>query len=142
MKRQLYLYLFILSALVTAFTYMYLSKALSFEKKKNEVEMKYIKDSIAKANFLVSDVQKLIPQIKEALLSYNDDPKGNKFVGQEQKADQKFVISEIKILNYRWINADFSDGKYSGEVMLKYFVEKDGKITFQTMDSFINPKQE
>jgi hypothetical protein len=121
---------------------MYLSKALSFEKKKNEVEMKYIKDSIAKANFLVSDVQKLIPQIKEALLSYNDDPKGNKFVGQEQKADQKFVISEIKILNYRWINADFSDGKYSGEVMLKYFVEKDGKITFQTMDSFINPKQE
>ncbi len=142
MKRQLYLYLFILSALVTAFTYMYLSKALSFEKKKNEVEMKYIKDSIAKANFIDSDVQKLIPQIKEALLSYNDDPKGNKFVGQVQKADQKFVISEIKILNYRWIKADFSDGKYSGEVMLKYFVEIDGKITFQTMDSFINPKQE
>jgi hypothetical protein len=142
MKRQLYLYLFILSALVTAFTYMYLSKALSFEKKKNEVEMQYIKDSIAKANFIENDVQKLIPQIKEALLSYNDDPKGNKFVGQEQKADQKFVISEIKILNHRWIKADYSDGKYSGEVMLKYFVEKDGKITFQTMYSFINPKQE
>lgn len=142
MKRQLYLYLFILSALVTAFTYMYLSKALSFEKKKNEVEMQYIKDSIAKANFIENDVQKLIPQIKEALLSYNDDPKGNKFVGQEQKADQKFVISEIKILNHRWIKADYSDGKYSGEVMLNYFVEKDGKITFQTMDSFINPKQQ
>lgn len=142
MKRQLYLYLFILSALVTAFTYMYLSKALSFEKKKNEVEMQYIKDSIAKANFIENDVQKLIPQIKEALLSYNDDPKGNKFVGQEQKADQKFVISEIKILNHRWIKADYSDGKYSGEVMLNYFVEKDGKITFQTMDSFINPKKQ
>jgi len=27
-------------------------------------------------------------------------------------------------------------------VMLNYFVEKDGKITFQTMDSFINPKQQ
>jgi len=142
MKRQLYLYLFILSALVTAFTYMYYSKALSFEKKNKEVELQYIKDSIAKANFVESDVQKLIPQIKEALLSNNDNPKGNKFVGQEQKADQKFVISEIKILNQRWVKADFSDGKYSGEVMLKYFVEKDGKITFQTMDSFINPKQE
>ena len=47
MKRQLYLYLFILSALVAAFTYMYYSKALSFEMKNNESEIKYYKDSIS-----------------------------------------------------------------------------------------------
>lgn len=162
MKRQLYLYLFILTALVAAFTYMYYSKALSFEMKKNESEIKYYKDSISvvtnklfEANhfslenndfaieyFVDYDLQKLMPQIKEALLAYNDDPKGNIYTGQEKLGEQKFIINKIKILNHRWIIADYSDGQYWGDVVLKYFVEKDGKITFQIMDTFIYPKQE
>ena len=162
MKRQLYLYLFILSALVAAFTYMYFSKALAFEKKKNESELKYLKDSItgisnklvdadhfslenndfAKEYFADYNVQKLMPQIKVALLAYNDDPKGNIYTGQEKLGVQKFIINKIKILNHRWIIADYSDGQYWGDVVLKYFVEKDGKITFQIMDTFIFPKQE
>ncbi len=162
MKRQLYLYLFIISALVAGFTYMYFSKALAFEKKKNESELKYFKDSIngiydkledanhfsleyndnAKEYFADYDVIKLMPQIKEALLAFNDDPKGNIYTGQEKLGEQKFIINKIKILNHRWIVADYSDGKYWGDVVLKYFVDKDGKITFQIMDSFIYPKQE
>ena len=162
MKRQLYLYLFILSTLVAAFTYMYYSKALSFEMKKNESEIKYYKDSIAvitnklfeadhfslenndfaKEYFVDYDVQKLIPQIKEALMAYNDDPKGNIYTRQEKLSEQKFIINKIKILNHRWIIADYSDGQYWGDVVIKYFVEKDGKITFQLMDTFIYPKQE
>lgn len=162
MKRQLYLYLFILTALVAAFTYMYFSKAIAFEKKKNESELKYLKDSIsgisnnladanrfslenndyAKEYFVDYDLNKLIPKIKEALLAYNDDPKGNVYTGQETLGEQKFIINKIKILNHRWIIADYSDGQYWGDVVLKYFVEKDGKITFQLMDTFIYPKQE
>jgi hypothetical protein len=99
-------------------------------------------NDFAKEYFVDYNVQKLIPQIKEALLSYNDDPKGNKFTGQEQLGNQKFIINKIKILNHRWIIADYSDGEYWGDVVLKYFVEKDGKITFQIMDTFIYPKQE
>jgi hypothetical protein len=83
-----------------------------------------------------------MPQIKEALLAYNDDPKGNIYTGQEKLGEQKFIINKIKILNHRWIIADYSDGQYWGDVVLKYFVEKDGKITFQIMDTFIYPKQE
>ncbi len=162
MKRQLYLYLFILSTLVAAFTYMYFSKAIAFEKKKNNSELKYLKDSIseitnklfdadhfslenndyAKEYFADYNLQKLMPQIKEALLAYNDDPKGNIYTGQEKLGEQKFIINKIKILNHRWIIADYSDGQYWGDVVLKYFVEKDGKITFQIMDTFIYPKQE
>jgi hypothetical protein len=162
MKRQLYLYLFIISALVAGFTYMYFSKALAFEKKKNESELKYFKDSIigiynkledanhfsleyndnAKEYFADYDVIKLMPQIKDALLAFNDNPKGNIYTGQEKLGIQKFIINKIKILNHRWIIADYSDGQYWGDVVLKYFVEKDGKITFQIMDSFIYPKQE
>jgi len=162
MKRQLYLYLFILSALIAAFTYMYYSKALAFESKKNDAQIKNFKDSIlqisnqlddvnhfsleknenARDYFVDYDVNKLIPQIKEALLAYNDNPKGNVYTGQEKLGEQKFIISKIKILNHRWIIAEYSDGQYWGECLLKYFVEKEGKITFQMMDTFLYPKQQ
>lgn len=163
MKRQLYLYLFILTALVAVFTYMYYNKELKYVKKMHESDTKYLKDSITDISSKLYDadhfslemnenaqnyfadyynVQKLIPQIREALLAYNDDPKGNIYTGQEKLGEQKFIINKIKILNHRWIIADYSDGTYWGDVMLKYFVEKDGKITFQIMDSQIYPKEE
>ena len=162
MKRQLYLYLFILSALITAFTYMYFTKALSFERNNNKGEIKHLTDSLSLVSNQLNDadyfsldkneraqeyfenqsIQKLIPQIKEALLAYNDDPKGNIYTGQEKLGAQKFIINKIKILNHRWIIADYSDGTYWGDVVIKYFVESDGKITFQVMDSFIYPKEQ
>ena len=161
MKRQLYLYLFILTALVAAFTYMYFSKAIAFEKKKNESELKYFKDSIteisnklldadhfslenndyAKEYFVDYDLNKLMPQIKEALLAYNDDPKGNIYTGQEKLGEQKFIINKIKILNHRWIIAGFSDGENSGEVLLKYFVKENYNFTFETNQSLMFPKK-
>ncbi len=162
MKRQLYLYLFILSALIAAFTYMYFSKALAFEKSATAAVVKSYKDSItqianklddadhfsleknenAKDYFANYDVQKLLPQIRESLLAYNDNPKGNIYTGQDKLGEQKFIISKMKILNHRWIIAEYSDGQYWGESLLKYFVEKDGKITFQMMDTFLYPKQQ
>ena len=161
MKRQLYLYLFIVSALITVFTYMYFTKQIAFEKKNNDGNIKSLKDSIvlisnqlddanhfsleqnqyAQEYLMDYDVRKLIPQIREALLAYNDDPKGNVYTGQEKLGEQKFIISKIKVLNHRWIIADYSDGQYWGDVMIKYFIGKDGKITFQVMDTFIYPKE-
>ena len=162
MKRQLYLYLFILSVLITAFTYMYYSKALAFEKNNNSAEIKNYKDSIiqitnqlddanhfsleknenARDYFADYDVRKLAPQIKESLLAFNDNPKGNIYTGQEKLGVQKFIISKIKILNHRWIIAEYSDGQYWGECLLKYFVEKDGKVNFIMMDTYLYPKQQ
>jgi hypothetical protein len=37
--------------------------------------------------------------------------KGNPYVGQDQGAN-KFIINKVKVLNHRWIIADFSDGEY------------------------------
>ena len=141
---------------------MYFSKALAFEKSNTEAVVKSYKDSItqiatkledadhfsleknenAKDYFANYDVQKLLPQIRESLLAYNDNPKGNIYTGQEKLGEQKFIISKMKILNHRWIIAEYSDGQYWGESLLKYFVEKDGKITFQLMDTFLYPKQQ
>ncbi|MEC4004960.1 hypothetical protein OX283_009855 [Flavobacterium sp. SUN052] len=161
MKRQLYLYLFILSTLVLAFTYMYLSKQVAFEKKKSQTETKSFNDSItlmkeklqdadyfsleqnqmAQEYFFETGYMKLLPLIKESLLAFNDDPKGNIYTGQEKMGEQKFIINKIKILNHRWIIADYSNGQMWGHVLIKYFVEENNKVSFQVMDTFLFPKE-
>jgi len=162
MKKQLYLYLFILSTLIGAFTYMYFSKQLAFERNNSKAELKVLRDSINMISSKMSDadyfsleqnqhaqdyfekynIQQLMSQVKEALLSYNDDPKGNIYTGQDKIGEQKFIINKVKILNHRWIIADYSNGQLWGDVIIKYFVEEDGKISFQTMDSFLYPKEQ
>lgn len=162
MKKQLYLYLFILASLICAFTYMYFTKQIAFERTNNKAEIKSVRDSLimisnqleeadyfslehnqrSQEYFVNQSPQKLLPIIRESLLAYNDDPKGNVYTGQEKMGEQKFIISKIKILNHRWIMADYSNGELWGDVLIKYFVEEDGKITFQVMDSFLFPKEQ
>lgn len=161
MKKQLFLYLFILTALFFVFTYMYYSKALISQEKKYNQTSKFLKDSIAKlsdklldANYFSLenndsakdylekyDVSKLIPQIKDALLEFNNAKEGNKYTGQETMGDQKFIINKIKIINHRWIVADYSNGQLWGDVFIKYFINEDGTFSFQVEDSFLYPKQ-
>lgn len=162
MKKQLFLYLFIVSALINVFTYMYYSKKDAAIEKRFEVKNKRIKDSIsqfenvlydanyfslennqnAQEYFSNYDVTKLLPQIKDALLAYNDAPEGNKYVDQPKMGEQKFIINKIKVLNHRWIIADYSNGTLWGDVLIKYFVKEDNSITFETVDNFLYPKQQ
>jgi hypothetical protein len=141
---------------------MYFTKALAFERDNNKGELKNLNDSLliisnklsdadyfsleqnqhAQDYFSNYDDQKLIPQIKEALLTYNDSPKGNIYTGQDKIGEQKFIINKIKILNHRWIMADYSNGNLWGNVLIKYFVEEDGKFSFQVMDSYLFPKEQ
>ena len=161
MKKQLYLYLFILSALINVFTYMYFSKKATSDQTRMEHSSKIKKDSItlltnklydansfslenndnAIGYFQNYDVQKLIPMVQEALMSYNDNHTGNKFVDQPMMGSQKFIITKIKLLNHRWIIADYSNGELWGQVLLKYFVEDEKTVTFQTVDTYLFPKQ-
>ena len=121
MKKQLFLYLFIVSALINVFTYMYYSKKDATIEKRFEDKNKRMKDSIsqfenvlydanyfslennqnAQEYFSNYDVTKLIPQIKDALLAYNDAPEGNKYIDQPKMGEQKFIINKIKVLNHR-----------------------------------------
>lgn len=157
MKKSLFLYLFILSVLMTIFTYMFLSKEVAFEQNRYKKVTTKLKDSLtsvtnklAEANYFsleknenaqnyfdsgIGDktiqYEKLIPVVTEKLLDFNSNPKGNPYVGQDQIGANKFIINKVKILNHRWIIADFSDGEYWGEVLLKYFVNADESITFE-----------
>ena len=166
MKKSLLLYLFILALLFNVFTYMYYSKEATFQKTKYEKMNKKMNDSLTSASNKLTDAnyfsleknenaqnyfdladsektipyEKLIPYVTEKLLDLNANPNGNPYVGQDKIGANKFIINKVKILNHRWIIADFSDGEYWGEVLLKYFVNKDDSISFETNQSLLYQK--
>jgi hypothetical protein len=87
----------------------------------------------------INDVPVFAEKVKQALLNYNDSPEGNKYTDQVKMGSQKFIINSLKLLNHRWIIANYSNGELWGEVMLKYFVEDDGSISFEIMNSYLYP---
>ncbi len=166
MKKSLLLYLFILSILMTIFTYAFLSKEVAFEQERYKKVTAKLKDSLnsvtnklADANYFSLEknenaqnyfdaasgqktiqYEKLIPYVTEKLLDFNANPKGNPYVGQDQIGANKFIINKVKILNHRWIIADYSDGEIWGEVLLKYFVNDDESISFEVNQSLLYQK--
>ena len=166
MKRSLLLYLTILFALTTLFTYVFFNSELQFEQKRSERKITKLRDSLALVSNQLADAdyfslaknenaqnyfenenlqkmiqyEKLIPVVTEKLLDYNSNPKGNPYTGQDRIGANKFIINKVKILNHRWIIADFSDGEIWGEVLLKYFVNEDETITFEVNQSLLHQK--
>ena len=161
------LYAFILIALLNIYTYMFLSKEVEFEQHRYEKTTKKLKDSLSlmttkfnEANYFslennenaqnyfetsgtekVIQYEKLIPFVKEKLMDLNSNPKGNPYVGQDQIGANKFIINKVKVINHRWIIADYSDGEIWGEVLLKYFVNEDETISFEVIQSLLYPKR-
>ena len=88
-----------------------------------------------------NDIKAFEEKVKQALLAYNDDKEGNKYTDQTKMGEQKFIINKIKILNHRWIIANYSNGELWGEVLLKYFVNDDQTISFEVMSSYLYPKE-
>jgi len=166
MKKSLFLYLFIIAILMNIFTFMYFSKRIVFEESQfSKTNTKY-KDSLTSVTAKLADAgyfslefnqnaqnyfdnansekfipyEKLIPYVTEKLMDLNANPKGNPYIGQDQIGAQKFVINKARILNHRWIIADYSDGEYWGEVLLKYFINADETVSFETVQSLLYQK--
>ncbi|MBP2284580.1 hypothetical protein H4V97_002898 [Flavobacterium sp. CG_23.5] len=166
MKKSLMLYALILALLFNVYTYMFLSKEVTFEQDRYSRVTTKLKDSLKSVTNKLADAnyfsleknenaqnyfdsgsaektiqyEKLIPVVTEKLLDYNSNPKGNPYVGQDQIGANKFIINKVKILNHRWIIADFSDGEIWGEVLLKYFVNDDESIAFEVNQSLLYQK--
>jgi hypothetical protein len=167
MKKSLFLYLFILAVLMNIFTYMYFSKRTNFEETHSATAIKKYKDSLGAIGNRLSDADyfslennqnaqtyfdnvkiksyptyhDLAEEVKAKLIAFNDNPAGNPYTGQVQLGTQKFIINKAKVLNHRWIIAEYSDGTYWGEVLLKYFMNEDDTVSFEIIQSVIYQKQ-
>lgn len=168
MKKSLFLYLFIIAVLMNIFTYKYFTSKEKSEQKlpteeANNMNPKSFADSIISLNERLYEVNEFsleqndraqnylfesskinnIPvfaeKVIQALLAFNDATEGNKYTDQAKMGNQKFIINKVKLLNHRWIIANYSNGELWGEVLLKYFVEDNGAISFEIMNSYLYP---
>lgn len=54
--------------------------------------------------------------------------------------DGVFVVDKVKVINHKWVLCSFSDSGYWGEMILRYEIDKDKKITFETISELLYNK--
>ncbi|MFC6877163.1 hypothetical protein [Flavobacterium myungsuense] len=166
MKKSFFLYLLILAVLMNIFTYMYYSKKATSEETRFKVSNAKLRDSLNTVTSKLNDAnyfslennenaqnyfdnanaekfiayEKLIPFVKEKLMDANENPAGNPYIGMDKIGEQKFIINKVKILNHRWIIADYSDGDYWGEALIKYFINDDETVSFENFQTLLYQK--
>jgi len=168
MKKQLFLYLFLLTALLLLFFFVntkkdikaYEDKIVKIEKRLEEKNNAY-QDTIANLRIetielgdfsLVEDAyaiehlfkegidfKELIPHVEDQLISLNLEEGGNPLIPYAAMHGDRIMINSMKMLNHKWIIADFSDGKYWGQVLIACTYNEDKTISFNTKESFLYP---
>ena len=117
--------------------------------KKMSAQITELKDSVLNTQLRVLDMQYFSLENNDEALAYYDHLKLNnpsRYIADklletnEKKGDNPlipyagmegdFKINKIKILNHKWILADFSDGKYWGELLIKYELKDDLGVDF------------
>ena len=160
MKKSLFLYLFVFTLLICLFQlvqgnnqFNQLSTKIQKLNKKLDEKNEYISsleltnesctyfdyESNQEAQNYHQDKNISIPLEKyiwDDLLSYNNAENGNPFIPY-QGDQNNFMINKVKLLNHKWLIADFSDSKNWGEITLRYFINEDNTVEYELMDALI-----
>ena len=80
----------------------------------------------------------IVSIIKNALYEINISDK--KSLIPYQNLGGVFLINQVKVLNHKWIIANFSDGSLWGELLIEYIIDEKG-IIFKTIEHLIYPKE-
>ncbi|UGS22715.1 hydrolase [Flavobacterium channae] len=160
--KNVILYALIFSLLFNIFQYVNSTKILDAKDKevlKVKDHLKISRDSVASlanANYFSLesdedaqeyfysnnlDYKKVAVKVKEDLLTLNENKKGNPLVPYEPIDGIPFLINTSKILNHRWIIAEFSCGDLWGQVLIKYFVSEGKPTDFETVETVLYERQ-
>jgi len=159
MKSRIFIYLFIFAALLSLYLYVSSNNMLKEKNLKIEnldAEVSILQDSTQNLQLQVFDMQYFSLENNDDALSYYDhlgldnptryisdklletnEQKGDNPLVPYEGMESDFKINKIKILNHQWIIADFSDGKYWGELLIKYELKDDMGVDFTMMDHLL-----
>jgi hypothetical protein len=85
------------------------------------------------------DSKKLALAIEDEIIGRNRATEDNDlvpFAGMEGV----MRINKVKILNHKWIIADFTDGTYWGEILISYELDENKNLILNTEKSFLYPQ--
>lgn len=164
MKQRIFMYLFIFAVLLVLFQYVNAKRIFEEQNKKIETyqhNLKSYKDSIVSLqheNLELShfnlernedaisyfenkgyNISELMPLIKDELYKMNEVKGQHPIIPYASSEGRRLMINTVKMLNHKWIIADFSDGEFWGEVFLTYQISDDKQLTFNLVESFLYP---
>ncbi|MDB2702122.1 hydrolase [Flavobacteriaceae bacterium] len=160
MKSKIFIYLFVFTALILVFQLVNSRKVVNYQveiiKEKiaridtlkqqlDQSEQAYAEDVYfsldrneeAMAYFEDLSIDDLISRIKDKVYDSNA-VKGSNPLVPFNGSEAKFLINKVKVLNHKWLIADFSDGTYWGELWIQYAVEG-GNIRLEVKDYLLYP---
>ena len=163
MKSKIFMYLFFFAILFILFQYMNEKSIFESQEKKISTlseKLKSSKDSIATLTDKVADLNYFTLQgndnamtylenlglnaseveqtITEMIYESNFESDGNPLIPIEGM-NGVMRVNKVKFLNHRWILADFSDGKYWGEMVLEYFYNENMELELTPISSVLYP---
>ena len=160
--KNVILYALVFSLLFNVFQYVNSTKILDtkeLEVQKVKTHLKTSRDSIlqlSNANYFALesdedaqeyfysnnlDYQKVAIKVKEDLIALNENKQCNALIPYEPIDDKPFIVNTSKILNHRWLIAEFSNGDLWGQILVKYFVSADKPTEFETVETVLYEKQ-
>lgn len=161
MRKSIFMYLFFFAVLFIVFQYANEKtiwkaqdttiKNLSLKLEKAQDSISGLSDTLANATYFslqgnenaleyierlgleATDIQAII---YDQIYDKNGTAGGNPIIPMAS-VNGNFKINKIKLLNSRWIQADFSDGDNWGELIIEYFFNQDNSIELIPLSSFL-----
>ncbi len=159
MKSKIFLYLFIFAALIGLYFFVSGDNRVKDQNVKIEqlnASVDGLRDSLQAAQLKVLDMQYFSLENNDDALAYYDhlelenpsryiadklletnEKRGDNPLIPYEGMESDFKINKIKILNHKWIVADFSDGKYWGELVIGYELKDNLGVDFTLLDHLL-----
>lgn len=159
MKNKIFLYLFIFASLIALYQFISADKMVKITNGKIESlqeKVVQLEDSVQKETIRALDMQYFSLENNDDALAYyehldlehpenyiedklleTNEKKGDNALIPYEGMERDFKINKIKTLNHKWIIADFSDGKYWGELLIKYELKDNLSVDFTLMDHLL-----
>ena len=159
MKNKITIYLFVFTALVLIFQLVNSKKILDDQAErlvKLKEDKESYEDSVLKLQsqldevndftlvgndyaleyFKNTNIDNIVNQIKDQLYEKNLLKDKNDLIPYKTM-NRNFLINKIKVLNHKWLIADFSDGTNWGELFFAFKIDQSGKINFELKEHFL-----
>ena len=159
MKSKIFLYLFIFTTLICLYQFVSaknIIKTLDGKIENLQDKVVVMEDSVKSSQLRILDMQYFSLTNNDDALAYyehlnldnpsryiadklleTNESKGDNPLIPYEGMESDFKINKIKILNHKWIIADFSDGKYWGELMIQYELKDDLGVEFKLLDHLL-----
>ena len=99
-------------------------------------DLKYNQEGLLVVENQYEGPQEISDFISDALIQTNIDKESQHTLIPFKSKKAKFVFNSVKVLNHKWLIANFTDGTIWGEAILKFSINKD-QVNFTTEDAFL-----